>query len=117
MGCTYPYMKYDEDFFSKLLIGKTNLKLVIWKKLRAIQIQQYFDKSFEEVYEEFLEGEFRKLVHAKNAAEDLFENMDLKSGWKRSTRDLEELKYEKARHVININRLEMFTKLNLIHGP
>ena len=56
-------------------------------------------------------------MHAKNAAEDLFEQMELKSGWKRSTRDLEELKYEKARHVININRLEMFTKLNLIHGP
>lgn len=50
-----PYPAQDEELFQKILSGRADLKLLLWKKLKGDPQTDEERKQFTEMYSKFLE--------------------------------------------------------------
>ena len=116
-----PYDDPYDELLKDVLIGRADLKMVIWFKNREILEKElnYPKKTYKELYDEFITKEIRKiclrnscinLFKDYNRCDDFFESVQKSMGFYKKYRVI------KNKHELIYQRINLFISLGLISG-
>ena len=116
-----PWPKSDDQFLSKVLAGRANLKIVIYQRISGLNNEDLLeDEGFIALYNDFLKQEILKLS-GKNTVTHIFKDFEVKNDeFEKLHKEMNnyiQYKFMRARKNLIQNRLDMISKMSLLSAP